>query len=687
VVTPRLIFFDYFDGVGDDKTHTLERYDYRRGWGGDTRAGVYGGLDLSLVYGNLDRDSVVLDVRGYGQYDYRAEGRYSDDQVNVYGTFGHYRSATGGIDYLFNPNEVPDGTQAPYDVFNDDAGRYDYVVDRTTYGAGLTMKPALLGGWGSITVDYQGYQRDGNKFAPFYLCRNPSGGGGGPGPGPGPGSGNDAIPVADSDDCWRGINLGIDETMNRLAFKLDAAPQDLFNISYQVSLEKFGSDAPDLSFQDLGVATDPALLPNTRLALTPFFYVPDTTLLSQAIQFSKNFDDRFLIALGYSHASLEEDGSHPRFASVFSETDPGPDPWTGKITTDSAFANATWNISPAWSLEGFVKYHQRDNDSAFPVTNVVTAGDLVGPYIQAIDSLDYGLSADWRPDFLHSTFTLGWHRLDRERDLLYGSIDPAQTLYREDTLADELYLKWIARPAMGWTVRLTPSFTWADSTGLVTEPEEAFKLKALVSYAAPEGWLVSGFYDYRQLKNSNNTFTDGADVANPATYSQEIDNTLHAAGVSLNVMPRDNINAFVNLYWVQNDLSSYLFQTTAARWSAGVTFDLIDEPNYQVDTYSLGFGGDWQVSDILKLSASYTYSRSSGDVASGTVLTALQDATGTVDAKIDNSLHSLAIGADYVFNPKATLRASYIYDYYEDDAYSLLTGGVHTLVFGLSYAF
>jgi predicted porin len=78
--------------------------------------------------------------------------------------------------------------------------------------------------------------------------------------------------------------------------------------------------------------------------------------------------------------------------------------------------------------------------------------------------------------------------------------------------------------------------------------------------------------------------------------------------------------------------------------------------------------------------------KSSGDVASGIVLTQLQGATGTVDSVIDNTLHTLSLGADYLLNDKATLRVNYIYEYYDDNAYDLLTGGYNMLVIGVSYA-
>ena len=85
VITPRLFAFDYFDGVGEDKTHFLERYDYREDFSGDTRSGVYADLDLDVTANNGERDLFVLEYRGFGQHNRRGAARYSDDSLNVYG--------------------------------------------------------------------------------------------------------------------------------------------------------------------------------------------------------------------------------------------------------------------------------------------------------------------------------------------------------------------------------------------------------------------------------------------------------------------------------------------------------------------------------------------------------------------------------------------------------------------------
>jgi hypothetical protein len=668
LVTPRLFLFDYFDGVGEDQTQFLERYDYREGFSDDIRSDVFVDLDLDVTVREGERDLFILERRGFGQHNHRGTAEYNDEKLGIYGNYSHYRSATGGIDYLFSPGQVAGGIMTgpgglgdglgPYRNFNDDAGPYNYHIDRTTYGAGFKIKPAALDDQATLAVDYQGYSRNGDKFAPFFFGE--LGGGGGDGTG---------------QQRWRGTRLDVDEKMNRVGLTVSGSPNKLFEVAYEVSFEEFDNRSSELQVErdimdPAGVTLPAGATTNERIASV--LYMPDSQLVNHGIRASKTFNNRVVVSAGYGASWLKQDS--------FSELELVSGHTKGEIASENAYLTANALVSSSVSVEGHIKYSNRDNDSTYPDTLVSTTA---APRIDRINSLDYGASANWRPGFLGSNLTLGWRRLDIERDLTTGLIQPPQSLYREDTLSDEVYLKWTARPAVGWNLRVTPSFTWADETGLVTEPEEMFKLKSMLSYAAPEGWVVSGFYDYTDKQNGNNSFTD--DVGG-LTYNQEIDSTLQSAGLSLNVSPHENVNTYANLYWMQDDFSSYLIRSSVARWIPGVVFTPVDAPNYKIDSYVFNLGADWQYSDKLKLDGSYTFSKSTGDVASGAIQASLVAATGTIDSIIDNTLHSFALGADYLLNDRATLRVNYFYDRYEDDAYDLLSGGVHMMAVGVSYA-
>ena len=686
-VTPKLYYFNYVDGPGDNLTHYLERYNPQETWSDDRDSGIYPDLDLSLIVSDQSRDILILDRQGFGQNNHRGKARVYLDNLGFTGYYSHYRSASGGIDYLYSPNEVPGGTDPTYNVpantnsgfvaqFNDDSGGQTlYKTDRTTYGLGMKLKPGMLGAGTSLAVNYDGYQRDGNKFTAWVA-----------------GGGDVTGSAARVLQRWRGYDKQVDEKMNKIALNFTASPRGLFEFSYDGSLEKFDNHARDYTMGDFAANFGSSgVFFNAASTSKPLNYVPDSTLMTHAIRLSKSFGNT-AVAAGYGMSRLEQDS--------FALVQQSAGYTTGKISTDNAFLNVNHRISPTVGVEGHVKYTNRDNDSTFPAGTLISATanrESLGVRVNQVETLNYGLAATFRGMPVKSTLTAGWKREDTDRNLTFNSagatppdtagIIPTVSLYREQTESDEVYLKWVARPMPGMTVRLTPSYLWADRTGFVTEPEESLNLKAAVSYAAADSMQVNGYYNFKHKQNGNNTFTDKV-VAPPAplTYNQDIDNTFHSAGVSLNLIPAKRVSASVSFDWTQNDFESYYFSTDDRRFqlaSDDILFAIRDRSNYKIDTYSLNLNGEWQANDRLKFNAGYTFSVSKGDVASGLIATELAN---TIDGEVDNTLQSFILGANYGLTKSTMLRAGYIYDNYDDDVYSALSGGVHTLMVGLSFA-
>lgn len=664
IITPKFFAFEYFDLVNEDNTAFLERYNTLEGASDDRRQDVFVDLDLDLTVNNGGRDLFVLERRGYGRHNHRGDAEFNNDVLNIYGNYSHYRSMTGGIDYLFRP-DAPEleggGTDSPPGFasdFNNDAAPVDYYIDRTSYEAGFKIKPTALADQATISVDIDGYHREGNKFAAFLLD------GGGISP----------------NERWRGINLVVDEAVNRVGFTVSGSPKKLFEVAYQASVEQFENDASELLMQE--DITDPAgiPLPSRTSAVASLFYVPDTELLQHSIRASKNYDNRVLVAAGYG-ASLLQQESFSTYETLTNHD-------KGEINSSNAYLTANARVDNSLSVEAYVKYANRDNDSSFPDGLIGFTGNasLVAPRINSIESLDYGLSANWRADFLKSSFKVGWHGLDKERDLTFGDpgqgIQPDQTLYRGRTLSNEIYVDWSARPARGWKLKIKPSLIQADETALVVEPEEAVILKTKLSYASPDGWFVNGFYDYENQQNGNNSFTDG-DGSN--SYNQEIDSVMHSGGLGLILLPHRNVNTYINIFWTQDDISSYLFESNVVRVNPNVEFTLVDNPNYRVNSNVWDLGADWRISDKTLLNANYSYTKSEGNVASGVVQDSLVSATGTVDAIIDNTLHSLALGIEYDMSDSAQLQFNYFYDDYQDNAFGALSGGVNTVIVGVAF--
>ncbi|MDZ4254679.1 MAG: MtrB/PioB family outer membrane beta-barrel protein [Sulfuritalea sp.] len=648
--------------------------------GGDQRNGSYLDLDLSIVGKNAQRNVFELERQGFGAHNHRGTVRANSDTLGFNGYYTNFRTATSGLWFLYSPNQVPGGTDPLYfpggsantntgyvALFNNDSpGQTLYKVDRTTYGLGLALKPTLFGNSLAAAINYDGYKRDGNRFATYV-----SGGGDITGPG-----------IATS--RWRGFDMPVDERMNRYTISLNGAPGG-FNLGYEGSIEKFDNKARNFGMADFASAT---FVLSAAGLTKPLHFIPDSTLISNNFRFAKNYGST-AVAAGYGLSVLEQDSFAPiQQTQQFN---------VGKITTNSAYLNVTSNALSGVGLEGFVKYNNRDNDSTFPAGTMLNAthGERLDVRIDRIKALSYGLAATLRPAVWKSSVTLGWQHDDKDRDLTWSlatitSIQPHETLYREETKSDELYLKWIARPMPGMILRVTPAYTTANQTGLIGEPDKAFSLKSKLSYTEKSGMMVSGFYNHRNAKNANNAYTDSTAGGAPAAIAtkQDNDRTQNAAGVSLNMPFGEWINTTASLSWLQDDFSSYFLRSDKRRYEGGqnVLFANADRSNYNIDTYLFTLGGDWQVSDELRWNGAYTWSKSKGNTASGYIFDQLA-AGNSIDGSISSAVHSLNLGVDYQLKKNVKLKAAYVYDYNKDDSYAALTGGYHTLMMGVGFGF
>jgi hypothetical protein len=675
--TAKLYSLDYFKGAGTGSTQFLERYNWQKG--SDTRSGSYLDLDLNIVANDGKRNVFMLEREGFGAYNHRGTVKANSDTLGFTGYYTNFRSATSGLGFLYSPNQVTGGTDPLYfpggsantntgyvALFNDDSGGQRlYKVDRTTYGLGLALKPTLFGNSVAAAVSYDGYKRDGNRFASYVT------------------GGGDITGLVTT--RWRGFDMPVDEKMNRYTVSLNGAPGG-FNIAYEGSVEKFDNKARNFGMADFASAT---FLLSAAGLTRPLHFVPDSTLVTNNFRFAKNYGST-AVAAGYGLSVLEQDS----FAAIQQANGYT----TGKITTNSAYLNITSNAMTGVGLEGFVKYNNRDNDSTFPALNLINASvnQALGVRIDQIKTLNYGLAATFRPTALKSTVTVGWKRDDKDRDLTWstaaagGSIQPQRSLYKENTVSDELYINWIARPMPGMILRVIPSYVWAKDTGQVTEPEKAFNLKTKLSYAAANGMLVSGYFNHKDSKNANNSMFNSIAASVPTTsITQDVDKTQEAAGISLNLPVSEWINTHASLSWMQDDFASYYLSSDRRRFEPGVgnattlNFATRDRSTYKIDSYVLTLGGDWQVNDELRWNGGYTWSKSKGNTASGLILSELPGIDGT----ISNAVHSLNLGVDYILKKNVKLKASYVYDYNKDDSYSALTGGYHTLMMGVGFGF
>jgi hypothetical protein len=686
-VTPKVFYFDYSGGPGSGLTQYLQSYSGQESWSGDRDDGVYADLDLNLTLYGEKGEILSLEREGYGLDNHRGSLKGGNSSIGFKGYYSHYRSNTSGTDYVIRPGTSDNPTDPAYtqptsgfiSQFNDDSPpQVDYHVERTAYGLGVKFKPDLLGKGTSLALNLDGYNRDGKKFATWVA---------------GNGDFVDNPLVANSrvPERWRGYEKPVDENMGRFSLNFTASPAGMFQFAYDGSYEKFNNNARTSLIGDFAGFLDNGVTVSAGSVDTPLHFIPDSTLMTHAVRFSKNFGDT-AVAAGYSMSTLEQDSFLEDVGTAIT------DRFTGEIGTDTAFLTANHRLSPTISLAGNINYQNRDNDSSSAADGLDReVRDEWGVRIADIEALYYGLSATFRSLPVKSTLIAGWKREDSERDLEYNLITattnigiwPSVSLYREETVSDEIYLNWVARPMPGMTLRIVPSYIWADETALVTVPETSLNLKTALSYSMDNGMVVNAYYNFKDKENGNNSFADtakptGGPIVITNEYAQKADDTFNAAGVSFNLSPSDRMNASMGLDWVQNDFETYFFGTNRRRFETPIVFDPRGISSFKVDTLSLNFNGEYQASDSMKLSAGYAYSKSDGDIRT-TGLEADGDPAENQNDKVDHTLQSILLGVEYGLQKSMSVRGSYIFDKYDDDAYGDLSGKAHTLMLGVSF--
>lgn len=687
VITPKFYGFDYFEGSANDRTQYLERYNYQRGYGGDNRGGFYMDMDFKLVGNDGKRNVFELERQGFGVYNHRNKIKLNSDDLGFVGYYNNFRTSTHGLNFLYTPGAGVDGGTDPtyggatntnsgyLSQFNNDSpGESKYYVDRSTYGATVALKPELFGANTTASIGYDGYQRDGNRFSTYILGNGDVGG--------------SSAPAGRVLERWRGFNKKIDEEMNRLSYNLSGALAGV-TLSYEGKLEKFDNrsrvyvpgDFPGIQTLADGTTPSGAVLSSGAVGRA-IQYAPDSSLISNKVRLFKNFGST-AVAAGYAVSILEQDSFSPeQQANSFDKNE---------ITTNTAFLNVSSNALKAVRLEGFIKYNNRDKDMDFPTQGLIDPadGEQLAVFVDRITSWNYGFSGTYRPKFWRSSLTLGWKAEDKDRDLVWSDIasgagiQPFESLYQEETRTDEIYLKWVARPMQGMILRVTPTYSWANQTGLATEPEQAISLNTKLSYTTLAGTMISGYYNIRDTENSNHRFLG----VNNTLTGQSLDRTRQTANISFYKPISEWINVNAGLTWMQEDFSNYFLRSDRRRYEAiqNVTFFTVDQSEYNINTFVFNLGGDWIISDDLSVNGTYNYTISAGKIADGTIYQELT-ANNDIDADLETQVHSLSLGVDYRFAENWTVRGAYQFEHYEDESYEALSGGYNSFMLGFSFA-
>jgi hypothetical protein len=667
-VWPGLVLNGLFSGPSDDLTHYFERYGTRTGFGSDRRTGMLADIaDVAFVYYDGRRDVFTIDRRVWSRDNQRGTARFDTDRLRVSGGYGYFRQAANGLDYLFAPSMVAGGIDPAYTggtvgyvgTFNDNVSDALFATTRTTYDLAFAVKPAAFGDKASATIAVRGIERSGRVFESLNM------------------GGGDVLGTNADRRAklrWQGYESTVDESTNELLFTAAVRPGKAVNLEYELGYERFRNDAPTMTFADLSTLAGVRVVATTAeagaegafasaVADWPLHFVADSNMVRQSFRASAG-NEQVLVSAGAGWNTLTQE----TFTGVQREEGYGQ----GDIESNQLFASIAAHPTASVRVEGYA----RRSDTTRKMDRFESKIRL-----NAFTLWTYGLETEVRPNNGTLTITPGWSRRTAERDIEFGDVAQQRSLFRADSASDEIFVRtrWKISPQL--SLRATPSVLWADKVGYVTEPERAAKMNLALSYANADGTRsATAFYTIRTRRNDGLSYV-GTDSA---TVTQDARGSLQQLGAAGTVTPRETTSVFWSYAWSRDEYNADLIGATARRYDATpVFYSRGDRQTYLVGSHTFTVGADITPAGRMQFGVSYTATRTAGDIASGLVLAALP----REDGRIDNWYHTGALRVERDLGRSLKLGVSYLLDYYNDNSYADLTGGLNSLIVGLGYRF
>ncbi len=667
-VWPAFVANGLFDGPSGDRTHYLERYGVRRGFGSDRRTGVLADLaDVGFVYHDGRRDLFAIDRHVWSRDNQRATARFDNGRMRVSGGYGYFRQAANGLDYLFAPSLVSGGVDPAFTggtvgyvgKFNDNVHDARFATTRTTYDLAVEVKPATFGDKATAAVAVRGIERSGRVFESLNM-------------GGGDVLGTDADRRAKL--RWQGYESRVDESANELLFTAAVRPKKDINLEYELGYERFRNDAPTMTFADLAVVTGTRLVSSTAeagaqggfaaaVAEWPLHFVADSNMLRQSLRASAG-SERVLVSAGAGwNALTQESFTGEQIEAGYRR---------GDIESNQLYVNVAARPGAAVRVEA----HARRSDTNRNMDRFESKIRL-----NAFTLSTYGLEAEVRPGKANLAVTPGWTRRTVDRDIQFGDVPQQRSLFRADSSSDEIFVRTQWKPSRRVSVRATPSVLWADDTGYITEPELAAKMNLAVSCASADGTRsATAFYTIRSRSNDNLSFVGAA----ASEVTQDAAGLLQQIGVAGSAAPLPTTNVFWSYAWSRDEYHADFISATTRRYDAApVFYSRGDRQTYLLGSHSFSVGADITPAGRMQYGVSFTTTRAAGNAASGQVLSLLP----TADGRIANWYHTAAFRLERDLGRSLKLGVSYLLDYYSDSSYPDLTGGLNSVIVGIGYRF
>ncbi len=525
-------------------------------------------------------------------------------------------------------------------VFNDLSGRSDrFYRDRTGFTGSVRLRPELFSAAATAATELfapvielrGGYEaRDGDQQRRFH--RNPS-------------------------NTWLGLSQDREREVARVGGGVVLAPRRLFTLALDVDHERLRYDDDALVDGALGFAA-----PDDTRAIG---FVPDSDRLSASARVSTRLGDRAVVEGGvqWSHLEQVDDRTPEQRAAGLDDVE------VDVLSTQGAF---DVQVVPGWSVNGFVKYERRENDTDRD-TALFNADTQIVPFVEEWERVRAGAELEHRLA-RGNRVALGLRYDDISRDLDFATgalrIFPNNALIERDTEILTVYGRTALRPRRGLRVSAELGYRDAFDTGYATELDDNVYGELRVSQLLhPERPIALSAY-LRGSSGENREFRMvDAQGEQPSGRSvkRSYERWTLAWGLTASHSPVDRLQLYASLFYGRDHHDASIDLSNFQRYfqNQGLVFARDGHSRFRNQQWNFVVGGRAKLDEQSDARVAYTFTRADGDYrdAGSPSAERIQDSHD-----IDASIHGLDLEVGRRLRSGLRVHLGYRLQLVDDDA-------------------
>lgn len=479
------------------------------------------------------------------------------------------------------------------------------------------------------------------------------------------------VPAGNNPERWRGRTEEIDQTIDRFSVAATLRLGGGNRTWLKVFGESFENHEPTLTNADVAVHV-PAINSQRRT----INYIPDHDLSGAEFRIEQSLGTGVVLVADGFTGKLEQKGRAPLEAEA---------EYRGVVRTEGASLGVAWDASDRVAVDASGGYSKRTNETPVGTSADETRAyllqdrNLSTPFLGELTVRNFAGSVTLAAD--HVTARFGASHQDSEREFVRGtgsnSIPEALTVWRPDSNPTTLWASLSGRAArrLRWNARY--EYLSAEETWSVADPEERHRARGSVSFSSPSGMAgASATVTWETSHNDQFTLAGSLGAA-----PQRMDVDAANAGFSGFWAPAPAIQLFAGYQWISRDQAGNLVLTDVRRWRPWVEARVADgDFGYESTVHVWNAGAALSFGEKLVVVPSVTFADSEGGIES-------RVAPVGEFTWIGNEALTFAVSSDYRLSPRSQVNFRYAFSDYDDEADPVLSGSLHEVSLGVTFAF